>query len=256
MLLAYLDESYSKPEVYWLGAALVPERAVDVLGHEYRRIPATIPRDLGVPPDAELHGYDLYGGEGAFASIKHLPSVITKTYRKALRALAEAGPELLFAGVDWCTAAPRASVEAHRLYVFSKLLPAIEARCEALDERCVVLADREETTAEDVLAALHAHRSQCHTDGHECRILEAVFVDSHHCAGVQAADLATYVFQRRASGRETDARGRVALEGFWSICSPFVKEQTRHAEPPQWPTGTIEFARSTKKRLGSGLTTQ
>ena len=33
--MAYLDESYSKPEVYWLGAALVPERAVDVLGHSH-----------------------------------------------------------------------------------------------------------------------------------------------------------------------------------------------------------------------------
>lgn len=249
MLLAYLDESYARGTAYWIGVALVHEERVDELCRATRLIPKSLPSDAGIPGDVELHGYDIFHGEGFFEPLKRKPEALARIYRKGLEALVAAKPEILFVGLDWPANSTEASLELRRIATFRHVLPAIEQRCAQRSERCLLIGDEEETTTYDVIAALREHQGDLHAEESECRILDtAMFVESYDCPGVQVTDLATFLHQRRAGGRERDPRAVKLLEKWWEMVEPHVQCAQRYSEPETWPERAPRRPRRTKSR--------
>jgi hypothetical protein len=81
----------------------------------------------------------------------------------------------------------------------------------ARDERCLLIADEEVTTTNEVVAVVHEHQAECRSLGTVSRILDApLFTASHHSHGVQACDLAAFLYTRRRHARpdEDSRRGR------------------------------------------------
>ena len=243
MLLAYLDESYRKGSEYWLGAALVAEDRVHALSRDVRDCSRRLPIEFGLPHDVELHGYDIFHGERQFARIKEAgqPGVLLGLLRAGLRALAAARPELILAGVRW-SEDPKVSLEAHRMAAFERLLIIMEDRARQRDQRCLLIADREETTEHAAREAVRIHQDRSHTDHNDCRIIENVlFVASHDSPGVQATDLATFCFHRHRAALDTDPRAIKALNRCMRIIEPLIwktdlgsaPERQMHEEPPK-----------------------
>jgi uncharacterized protein DUF3800 len=247
MLLAYIDESYARGHAYWIGVSMVREERVDDLCRVMRAIPEGIPADFGIPDDVELHGYDVFHGEGFFKPMHAKPQARARIYRQGLEALAGARPEILFVGLDWAVSSTAASLEQRRIEAFRLVLAEIEERCETLRERCLLIADEEETTAHDVIVALREYQNAIHGQGCECRIIDTVmFVDSYNCPGVQATDLAMFLHHRREGGREHDHRAVKLLDKWWATIKPHVRVAKRHPEPVKWPDRAARRPKRTK----------
>jgi hypothetical protein len=143
--------------------------------------------------------------------LKQAVRVRIQTYRRGLESLCSAGPGLLFVGVEWNDELPtHQRLSSHRLSALRHLILAIESYCDARDERCLVVADEEETTTDEVVAVVREHQRSCADEGTLSRILDTpLFTQSHHSYGVQACDLAAFLRTRRALARpDEDARPR------------------------------------------------
>ncbi len=234
MLLVYLDESFKRHRDYWLAACVVHERHVAELCAGVRDVVAAIPSEFGLPPDVELHGQRLYQGNGEFLPMKRAVRTRVHTYRRALEAVCAAKPKFFFSGVDWNDSlAPKQRVPSHRLLAFRHLLPAIEAHCVARDERCLVIADEEETTAEEVVAVVREHQSRLEGDRSHSRILDVpLFTPSYHSHGIQACDVVAFLHSRRAFARpDEDRRARRVQDDWWGLIRRRVVMDERFSAP-------------------------
>jgi hypothetical protein len=157
-----------------------------------------------------------------------------QTYRRGLEALCAAGPGLLFVGVEWNDELPtHQRLSSHRLSALRHLIPTVESYCDARDERCLVVADEEETTTDEAVAVVREHQRSCADEGALSRILDTpLFTQSHHSYGVPACDLAAFLRTRRALARpDEDARAKRTLTGLWSMGEPHVVEDACHSAP-------------------------
>lgn len=100
MLLAYVDESYSK-DFFFLGALVVEdgyqataiEQGLDSLLIEFQDSGAA-----KVEPEVELHGKELFHGEGGWAGVPVRSRIAI--YRRALGVVAASGAEFYLRGLN------------------------------------------------------------------------------------------------------------------------------------------------------------
>jgi hypothetical protein len=234
VLLVYLDESYRRGRHYWLAACAVHDQEVAALCAGIQMAAARIPAGFGIPYDVELHAQHLFHGEKEFVPLKQAVRVRIQTYRRGLESLCSAGPGLLFVGVEWNEELPtHQRLSSHRLSALRHLIPAIESYCDARDERCLVVADEEETTTDEVVAVVREHQRSRAEEGTLSHMLDTpLFTQSHHSYGVQACDLAAFLRTRRALARpDEDARAKRTLAGLWSMVEPHVVEDACYSAP-------------------------
>ncbi len=225
MLLVYLDESFKRHRDYWLAACVVHETKVAELCAGVRDVVALIPSEFGLSADVELHGQLLYHGDGEFDPMKRAVRTRIQTYRRALEAICATEPGFFFSGVDWNDELPpKQRMSSHRLAAFRQLLPKLEAYCAARDERCLVIADEEETTAEEVVAVVREHQVRIEDGDDVSRILDVpLFTPSFHSRGIQACDIVAFLRSRRAFARpDEDLRASRVQDEWWSLIAPRV----------------------------------
>lgn len=215
MLFAYIDESYRQGDAYWLGACLIEASRAPVLRREFARASAAFPSDAGLGADVELHAQHLFAGERSMATLKRRPDARLRVYRAGVRAMMDAGAEVLLVGVMWSPAASSGAVRRHRMQAVRHMFAALEAFVVEREERCLVIADEEEGTTRSVYEELRRHQDRNASVDEPSRLVDAVFVDSRFTPGVQGADLITYLNQRRA--RFNDERAQKALDGMWKL---------------------------------------
>src|ERR1700730_10856962 len=102
MHVAYLDESYERGETYWLTAGLVPADCAVRLRDAVSAAAATL-EDHGIQADVELHGNDLFAGQGDFFALKGTEGIGPRitVFRQVYRALIDCGVKLIYCGVEW-----------------------------------------------------------------------------------------------------------------------------------------------------------
>jgi hypothetical protein len=222
MFLGYLDESYAVGDHYSLGLLLVPEQHVAELNAGLRAIAGEMALPAGLGQAPELHGHDVLQGAGEFRGVDI--DLRFAAYWDTLSRIAAVQPILIIIEVPWVAAAGRADLAHHRLQGVEALLEMAEATCIAEDARVLIVADREEGTEPAVDQALDALQQRCAATGQTCRILERVlFQDSHKWPGIQACDMALYIFERRKGDGARDPRATRKNRRLWELIQPWAR---------------------------------
>jgi hypothetical protein len=226
VLLAYVDESYSK-DWYFMAALLCDGAGAQAIGTGLDEVVQRAIDSYGVAEDAELHGYELFQGEGWWKAVP--PRARIGVYNRAFQVVADSGQALILRGMD--LAAQRRRYDnpdpPHQI-VLSHLLERANDYCKAHGEHVLAIADE---VGEQAVHRLHLAKYRKHgTDGYRSRKLTQ-FVDTLHFAPsnasrlIQAIDLVTFLYRRMQTHTEPDPRATRANHNLWSRIEPLIAHQ-------------------------------
>jgi len=219
--LAYIDETYADA-VYSFAALLVPDERDAILQREILSIPGRF-ADHGVDRHAELRGSDLFHARRSWKLLRDQPALRVHAYRLGLKAIETSGGSVAFVSTARTGKTAR-DLRLARLRTVDRLLPCLEGESKQLDDRCLLIFDEVGSTDPALVRAVHAHHRMELIGGSDPRIVEAPgIVHSHHTPGIQIADLAAFLFQRRR--RSVDGRGAAswqAIENLWRTLEPHI----------------------------------
>ena len=225
----YIDETGSvgkgakKQPLLTVVAALVPEEKVQPLRQAFERVAWD---HLGwVPADLELHGNEIWGGNGYWKGKS--PDELIAVYEQAIAVLADLEIDVSFASIHKAKLADRYAGAANGnayLLALQFLLEKIDAWYSA---NKILIADE---AKEHQLRAIKMVADLQDWGGGEVpgRELKTVidsmhFVSSHNSPGVQLADLAAYALQRQWNKRDTHPNAQAAIA---RICQR-ISDRTR-----------------------------
>jgi uncharacterized protein DUF3800 len=176
----------------------------------------------GVDPEAELHGSDLFHSRRGWRALRDQPALRVHAYRLALRSIASCDGKIALVSIDRSGEAAR-DLSVARVRALERLLTCLEDESKRLDDRCLLIFDEAGSMDRAVVKTVHAHHRR-ELAGGSPRIVEAPgIVHSHNTPGIQLADLAAFLFQRRRAGRDdkSSAAGQ-AIESLWRILEPSI----------------------------------
>lgn len=221
MHLAYVDETYDD-SVYSFAALLVHDERDAGMQREMLAIPGRFATH-GVDPEAELHGSDLFHSRRGWRALRDQPALRVHAYRLALRSVVSCDGKIALVSIERSGEAAR-DLSVARVRALERLLTCLEAESKRLDDRCLLIFDEAGSMDRAVVKAVHAHHRRELAGGSGPRIVEAPgIVHSHNTPGIQIADLAAFLFQRRRAGRDdkSSAAGQ-AIESLWRILEPSI----------------------------------
>lgn len=144
MLIAYVDESYTRDR-YYMGAAIAEQEIWDLVDERLDDIRRVNHQLHQTPVNIEFHGHPLMGGKGDWSPMRGRHREAATIYRRALGAAASLGVEFLFRGVDVArlNARYRYPYPPHEI-VLQDLLERIDDHCRKIRsaEECIVVADQ------------------------------------------------------------------------------------------------------------------
>jgi hypothetical protein len=226
VLLAYLDESYTK-ERYFIAALLVPEAEARSLIMALDEVVSEASFDYGrLRSDAELHGYDIVSGKRDWERWAPMIRARIGVYNKAFQEIADHDVKVIIRSVDIVGLDKRYPVHDHpHSIVLTHLIERIDEYAETVDEHAIVIAD--EVDAQDRYRRDLWVYQRSGTWGYRARTITRV-VDTIHFAPstssrlVQAADLIAFMARRIATHKETDERAARANAALWARVEPKV----------------------------------
>jgi hypothetical protein len=226
VLLAYLDESYSQ-DWYYMAALLCDGAGAQAITTALDETIAKAARDHGVAPDAELHGYELFQGEGWWKGVP--PRVRIGVYNEAFQAIADHGRAVILRGLHSAGLRQRyASPDPPHTIVLLHLLERVDDCAKVLNEYALVIADEVGEQAK--------HRSELAmyrksgTWGYRARKLTQI-VDTLHFAPssasrlVQAIDLIAFLYRRLETHVEPNAKAKRANDQLWARIEPLIRHR-------------------------------
>lgn len=219
VLLAYLDESYTKDR-YYIAGVIVPESEARPLAAALDKIVEDASWAHSTPWHAELHGHPLMQGKDDWVQIAGQIRLRGGIYDKAMEAIGKHDVAIVCCGLD----IPRQKIQyrwpepPHRV-VLQHTMERISEHAGRSGERALLIADE--------VAEADAHRQdlwsyqQSGTPGWKSSKLPHI-VDTLHFAPskasrlLQAADLVAYLHRRRETHVETDPRAQKLSDLLWS----------------------------------------
>ncbi|WP_369371084.1 DUF3800 domain-containing protein [Promicromonospora sp. Populi] len=227
MLLAYVDESYSK-DYFFLAAVIVDsqsaveiETGLDAIVDEYARM-------TSLSVEAELHGHELFNGHGEWGSLQIRQQI--NVYGRALEVIGKSGAHVVLRGMNVARQKERYGENAWPPHdvVLGHLLENIDSVATELDDCLVVVAD-EIHSSERHRVNFRGYRANG-TPGYRSSRLPSLvdtihFGPSKHSRLLQAADLVAFMHHRRSAIVESDARQARAIEQMWVHVEPCVKRR-------------------------------
>lgn len=224
MLLAYVDESYND-ELFFLGALIVDARAAVRIERGLDAIVEDYASTSDLPSSAELHGYEIFHGQGDWASL-HVRQLIN-VYDRALQAIGSSGARIVLRGMDVARQQTRFGEAARPPHdvVLGHLLERVDHVAATTDDHLVVVAD-EIHSSDRHRTNFRLYRREG-TPGYRSSRLPALidtlyFGPSKFSRLLQAADLVTFMHKRRQASIETDVRQEKAIARMWTHVEPAV----------------------------------
>lgn len=228
MWFAYIDESYNDAQ-HWVVAVLVEHSRVNDAQRSIRAVVADAADAYGITEAAELHGHQIFHGEGDFAPMKEVVRARIGIYANVFRCLVEAGCWITLRGVSKPHLTNRYAYPEHpHRVVMTHLIERVDEFV-APDDHALLIADEHHETQSTLLRDLIAYQElgtwgyRGHRIGHVVDTIH--FVRSVTNWLVQGADLVAFLALRRATREETDARAHAANDGLWRIVQPRVHHQ-------------------------------
>ncbi|WP_163541655.1 DUF3800 domain-containing protein [Occultella kanbiaonis] len=229
MLLAYVDESYTR-DFFYLGALVVDsgeqareiETGLDLLIEEFRTSGAA-----QVSRDVELHGKEIFHGQDGWANVP--VRVRIAIYRRAMTLVRQSGARVVIRGMDCARQRARyARPDPPHEVVLAHLLESLNGMAAKDRDHVLVVAD-EVHTSERHRTNFRNYRewgTPGYTPSTLNRILDTIhFAPSHHSRLLQASDLITYLYRRRKTNPEPNAKAQAATDSVWSEIAPSVRRE-------------------------------
>ncbi len=217
VLLAYLDESYSA-NWYYMAALLCDGTGTQAITTSFDRIVAGAVRAYGIGENAELHGYELFQGEGWWKDVP--PRVRIGIYNSAFQAINDHSQAIILRGLDSARLRQRyARPDPPHSLVLLHLLERVDDYAKERRKHVLVIADEVGEQAK--------HRSdlalyrQSGTWGYRSRKLGQI-VDTLHFAPssasrlLQAVDLVVFMYRRMETHIEPNEKAKRANEQLWA----------------------------------------
>ncbi|GFZ85191.1 DUF3800 domain-containing protein [Nesterenkonia alkaliphila] len=242
MWLAYVDESgntgtnLNDPDqpIHWMAAVLVPEDQILTIRQALDGIVASV---SGVDDSAELHGSELFGGEGPWRGIT--PSERIRVYEEALMLLGDNGCEIAHASVDKrkMYSSNRRDLHPHILafqFLAEKLQRHVRSQNDPMKQRALIVADESDENNHYQLQLLRSMQDGSGGIGKSIALTNIVdtvhFVESRVNRGVQLVDLVAYalnrccrIWEKREAGDSVSA-GDVTLEEMVEdLITPYIR---------------------------------
>ena len=219
MLFAYVDET-SNAFHYRTVALVFSEAAVREVTAGLDDVVATAAKQhVGIDPEAELHGHDLFQATEDWGTLKREVRARVSVYSRALQTVASHADRVFVEGLDRQTFRDRYADERDEHQTcFLHLLEKLNAHARKRRQNLVVVADEHNTA----LATQHAVRRMRREPvwgfrGQPDRLIDTVFyVPSAMSRAVQAVDLVAYLHQRVTDHTERDSRAERANRMLWS----------------------------------------
>ncbi|WP_187270725.1 DUF3800 domain-containing protein [Lacisediminihabitans profunda] len=225
MLYAFVDESERDDTHYFLGATVCTERQRDLLTREMDAVMEKHRQAFpSLTPDVEFHGSTMMRAqEEPWRSIPLRARIAI--YRDALLAIEAVGTRVYVEGVDIHGQRARGypNPTPARELAFSHLFERIDACCGQDEPQIQVVADEHHTS--EVSRSNFAKYRNVGTYGYRSSYLPHIhqtidFVQSHTVRALQAADLVTYLYNRRSTVTESDPRAVLARDSMWAAIDP------------------------------------
>jgi Protein of unknown function (DUF3800) len=216
VLLAYLDESYTRDR-YYIAAVLVPDVQAVALTHALDGIVAAAASTGQIPAGAELHGRDLYQGKGDWAGWWKTVRARIRVFRDAVQAIADHAAVVVIESVEIAQlAADGQPVEPHS-HVLMLLLERVDRLAADREEFVLVIADE--------IPAQESHRRKLRERQDQLswgdRIVDTIhFAPSSASRLLQAVDLVVYLYRRLETDQDTSERARQANLAIWARVEP------------------------------------
>lgn len=231
MLLAYIDESYSRG-YYCLATLLVPQDEVQSLTRALSEVVASAWRRFhtsGLTLGAELHGYDLFHAREDWTPLSGMARARIGVYQDAFEAIAAHDVSIVLRAVDRQRLVERyPSPRPPHEVVLEYSLESIDACARTANDLALVIADEvpEEAKHRENLRWYQEHS----TSGYKAQRIERVvdtmhFVPSHASRCVQGADLIAFMYHRVLAVPTPDERAAKAIRELMSIIRPRIVVQ-------------------------------
>lgn len=217
MLHAYIDESYVKDGVYFVGALVLDESKLWALRTGLESILWRAHKQHGVPLDIEFHGRDLFQRSGEWSCLREKADTAHAIYRHALKAVGGVQSRVTIRGIDVPRyhAAHSSPISPHTMALLMTL-EMINHYAERRGEMVQVYADVVDDSAD------HDRRVQMYRSlepeglgykrGYLSHIVSPIdWVDSRDHPSLQALDLSLFIYRRNHAHVETHARVEKAV---------------------------------------------
>lgn len=208
MWLAYVDESGNTgtnlkdphQPIHWMAAVLVPEDQILTIRRALDGIVASV---NNVDDNEELHGSELFGGEGPWRGVP--PAERIRVYEEALVLLGDNGCEVAHASVDKRNmySTSRRALHPHIVafqFLAEKLQRHVRSQTDPMKQRALIVADENHENDHYQLQLLRNMQDGAGGIGKSVPLTNIVdtvhFVESRLNRGVQLVDLVAYALNR------------------------------------------------------------
>jgi hypothetical protein len=226
MLCAFVDESERNKEFYFLGALIGTEEQVQALSDDMDKIllkhSSTFP---SLSLTTEFHAHEMMAGSEDW---RRIPLRMRfGIYDEALEAISNSGAAIYIEGIDVEAQIARGykTVTPAREVAFSYILERINEYAQRRRTTAIIVADDHHTAAES--RSNFTRYQQWGTFGYRSSRLQSIsdnveFIDSKMSRALQAADLATYLYNRRKTHNEANQKAHEQKVLMWRKLSPAV----------------------------------
>lgn len=225
MLVAFIDESYPNlKDKYFVGAVVVDMVALFDLNQGFRDAVSYANNAFGVDAAAELHGHEIMQQRKHWTPLAGKVRAAVKVYKKGLSAISASGAKIFLEGVDVTRLHERYKRpdDPHEV-ALRHVLERVDDYARLRARKVLVVADVVPGQANH--AAILELFSKIGTPGYRSSMLEQVihpvrFDDSSLHFGLQAADLAVYLYRRMNCVTETSPAAEKSVREMWGTLLP------------------------------------
>ncbi|MEV8023643.1 DUF3800 domain-containing protein [Microbacterium sp. NPDC080220] len=228
VLFAFIDESYTQDRYYV--AALVID--VDDIGKLGAAVHATAQYAVGfgVPLGTELHGHRIMSGTDGWEALHRKTRAKGMIYGHAVDGIGQLPARLYVQGVDVARLNARYSYpDPPHLVCLRHVLEDVNTLAAARNEEVIVICDQ--VTDQEAHERRFGQYQKIGTPGFRpsklARIEQLMFADSSASPGLQAVDLAVYLYRRRDANAAVDPRAKKLADDLWWKLRPIVAKARR-----------------------------
>jgi len=229
LVIAYLDESYGASSWYYVGACVGTVAQIQKLSSLVSKLSMQL-ISLEVDPWREFHGYELFHGEGEWLHLKGKQRLRVKIYGLFLDALLLSGCTIWLSGVETFGLSRKYGANAFHPHevALHNLLDSIDSRLQPQTARVQVIADNlPEKNLREARMKAFKDNGTMGTGNKSLSRIEMPFrwEESISHIGLQAVDMALYLFQRHHGRIDKDPRAGKAVEDLVAILRPAIKRE-------------------------------